>query len=215
MQTHFLPSSQVQDLIKCIFYTTKSCCELFTQLYIPIATNQLLTTTSTENTNVHLDTTFDTNPPTLLSLLPDLSTLHLALLVAASRLDTIHNLTTLNFNLVYAHYAELLSRSKLQVTASGAVAVGASLRQWNRDTAKSAWEDLGLYECIVPVSGASIAAGSKDGSFALGDHIGGEGASVRMWRIDVTLEELEFAVKEKWSEYGGARDILCKWCKEM
>lgn len=214
IRSFFLPLSDTQDLIQRVYQTTRSLPELFAALYIPIATLQLSTEVAS-NTLQLCSTVSDL--PANLSLLCDLPTLHLSLLIAATRLDTIHNLATVNFNLVYAHYAELISRSKLQITASGAVAVGASLRQWSRDSARSAWEDLGSYDLMVPATGSGVGSGSgnRDGAANMGDSIGGEGASVRMWRADVTLEEVAWAVKQKWRESGGARDVLAKWCREI
>lgn len=113
---------------------------------------------------------------------------------------------TTNFNLVYNHYTELITRSKLQQTASGAFAVGGGLRQWSRETAERAWEDLSRWHLIVP---ATIGASGKDGN---GDTIGGEGASVRMCRVDVTLDELHWSLKEK---RGGMVNVLEKWCREV
>lgn len=158
-----------------------------------------------------------TDQPSLLALISEIPTLHLALLVAGTRLETIHNLTTINFTLVHSHYNELLARSKLQRSAysslvTGGAFTGAGLRAWTKDTARGAWEDLASWEVIVPVSGLggyNVAAGK------LGDEgLGGEGPVTRTFRLGVTLDEVAWAVKERLGTVG-AGEVLTKWCKEV
>ena len=62
--------------------------------------------------------------------------------------------------------------------------------------ARTAWEELGRWELIVPVS-------------AKGE---GEGWETRMWRIDVTLEELGACVAGLKGAYG---EMMGKWCREI
>jgi len=140
-------------------------------------------------------------------MLADVPTLHLSLLVAAARLDTIHNLAALNFNLVYSHYAELVTRSKTQRSASGLMVTGGGLRMWSKETARHAWEDLGHWEVIVPVTGLGVGPGEDGAS---------ENADSRMWRVDVSLDEVAWAVKEKLGSVGvGVGEQLGKWCREI
>ena len=193
-------------MIKRVYNTSKSLPDLFANLYVPIATIQLLPTPDSSEQKIAENMTIAPTRPSMLSVLLTVSTVHLSLLIAAARLEAIHNLITTNFNLVYNHYTELITRSKLQQTASGAFAVGAGLRQWSRETAERAWEDLSGWHLVVP---ATIGVSGKDGS---GDTIGGEGASVRMCRVDVTLDELNWSLKEK---RGGMVNVLEKWCREV
>lgn len=156
------------------------------------------------------------SPPSVLTLLPQLPTVHLTLLICAARLETIHDLSTLNFALVHAHYTELLARSKMQrsalssLTRGGAV-TGSALRSWSKDTVRAAWEELVQWELLVPVSG--LGGGNIGGK--LGDEgLGGDGVATRMFRVDVTLDEVAWAVKAK-SGHVGTGEVLEKWCKEM
>lgn len=155
--------------------------------------------------------------PSLFALLPQLPTLHLALLVAGTRLETIHNLTTVNFALVYSHYSELLARSKLQRSASSTLAsggafTGAGLRLWSKDTARGAWEDLAAWEAVVPVAGLG---GNSTSVGKLGDEgLGSDAGGNRMFRLDVTLDEVAWAIKQKMGTVG-AGNVLTRWCKEV
>lgn len=150
--------------------------------------------------------------PSLLTLLPQLPTLHLSLLIAAARLETIHNFTAANFALVHTHYVELLTRSKLQnsslsaLTKGGAL-TGAGLRQWTKETARGAWEELAQWEVIVPVSGGGAGGLNDEG-------LGGDGIGTRMFRVDVTIDEIAWAVKGEMGR-GGAGEVLAKWCREI
>ena len=80
--------------------------------------------------------TIDPSQIVLLQLLPSLPPLHLYLLISAARLDAIHNASVVNFNLVYHHYVELASRSRLQSSASGALAQGGVTKIWGKEIAK-------------------------------------------------------------------------------
>lgn len=120
--------------------------------------------------------------PSLFALLPQLPTLHLALLVAGTRLETIHNLTTVNFALVYSHYSELLARSKLQRSASSTLAsggafTGAGLRLWSKDTARGRGKIWRHGKQLSPWPGWAATA-RQWGSWAMKD-----------W--EVTLEAIE------------------------
>jgi origin recognition complex subunit 4 len=210
-----MPSPAVQSLLKKIFYSTKSVPDVLAALYIPIATLHVpADPKSSEAAPQQRHSSIYTSQPSLLGLLKHLPTLHLSLLVAATRLETIHNLTTVNFALVYTHYTELLARSKLQRSSAlltGGALTGTGMRSWSKETARGVWEDLASWELIVPVSGL---AGNSVGGRAGEEGIGGESAGTRMYRLDVTLDEVAWAVKEKLGNVG-AGDVLGKWCREV
>lgn len=211
-----------------IFYSTKSIADLLTALYIPIATMAL---PADDEFNIHdekggqsaLAVTMDeamTNSPSLLGLLPHLPTLHLSLLICAARLETVYDMTVMNFALVHKQYTELLTRSKLQQTSSslssltkgGGSLTGAGLRAWNKNTARSAWEDLTQWGLIVPVSGST---GAIAGRGRTGDEgLSGDGIVTKMFRVDVTLDEVAWAIRQKLGT-AGPGETLTKWCKEI
>ncbi len=68
---------------------------------------------------------------------------------------------------------------------------------WGREVAKGAWEELGEWEILVPSW--------------LGKR-GDEGVETRMWRVDVSLEEVGASLE---SVGKGVGDVLGKWCKEV
>jgi origin recognition complex subunit 4 len=137
-------------------------------------------------------------PDSPLHLLPCLPPLHLYLLISAVRLDAIHNTSIINFNLVYHHYVELASRSRLQSSASGALAQGGVTKIWGKEIAKGAWEELAEWEILVPA--------------ALGKGKGEDAAETKMWRVDVTLEEVAACAGDVGA---GVSEVLLKWCTEV
>jgi origin recognition complex subunit 4 len=185
-QSTFLPSPTIQSLISSAFYTTKSLPDLLAALYIPIATATISIAPSSGGSI--------SEPPSLLSLLPSLPHMHLALLVCATRLEAIHSLTQFNFNIVYAHYTDLLKKSKLAASASGASASG--MREWGRDVALKNWEELVRWKVLVKVGGKDEGMG-EDG---------------RMYRIDVSIEEVRWAVERLGT---GVGEGIVRWCKEI
>ena len=185
----FLPSYQVQRLLKQCFYTTKSIPDLFSSLYIDVATINALDQTSLGPPAVsHL-----LPPDTVLHMLPRLPALQLSLLISAARLDAIHNATVVTFELVYGHYVDLVSRARLQTSAAGSAAQATKL--WNHDVAAAAWEDLAEWEIILPAAGKNI-----------------ERELSKMWRCDVVLEEITEAVG---GTDAGMSDVMIRWCKEV
>jgi origin recognition complex subunit 4 len=171
------------------FYTTKSIPDLFSSLYIDVAT-----ITSLEQTSLRPAVVSHLLPPdNVLSLLPHLPPLHLSLLISAARLDAIHNATVATFALVYSHYVDLVSRARLQASAAGSIAQATKL--WNDDVAAAAWEELAEWEIILP-------AGGK----------GTEREQSKMWRCDVVLEEILGAVG---GADAGMSDVMIRWCKEV
>jgi origin recognition complex subunit 4 len=137
-------------------------------------------------------------PDSPLQLLPSLPPLHLYLLISAARLDAIHNATVVNFNVVYHHYLELAYRLRLQSSASGALAQGGVTKIWGNEIAKRAWEELGDWAILLPA--------------ALGKGKGDDAPETKMWRVDVTLEEIAECVGDIGS---GVSEVLAKWCKEV
>lgn len=214
LQQNFLLSTGVQRLVKFHFYTTKSLPDLFMELFPLVASLQLpdpASTTSESHSSLYQASTLQPlESPSILSVVSTLPILHLSLLISMCRLDTIHTLATSNFNLVYTHYTELIQTSRLKQTAYGSVTHSGTLRQWSRETCKGAWEELGLWSLIVPVSG-----GRDD------DGWGGEAEESRMWRCELTLEDMLWGMNEKFKgERGsavgaGAGEVLSKWCREV
>ena len=186
-------------------------------LYVPIATLSLPVDESQDNGGVSDPPPSIVAPtpslPSLLSLMPHLPLLHLSLLISATRLETIYDVTSMNFALVHKQYTELLTRSKLQRSSlsafsNGGSLTGAGLRSWSKDTARGAWEELAQWEFVVPASGSGGVNRPGD------EGLGGDGLVTKMVRVDVTLDEVAWAVKEKLGG-AGAGETLIKWCKEI
>ncbi|MCJ1286692.1 hypothetical protein MMC26_006038 [Xylographa opegraphella] len=136
-------------------------------------------------------------PDSKLHILPGLSELELALLIAAARLDIILDTDTCNFNMAYDEYTSLASRAKMLSSASGAAAIGGSARVWGRDVAMGAWERLELLDLLVPVFGAGGGAAMAE-----------VGRSGRLWKVDVGLEEIGASRLEMGS-------VMARWCREI
>lgn len=150
-----------------------------------------------------------------MSALITLPVLHLSLIISMCRLETIHALIVSNFNLVYTHYTELIQSSRLRQIAHGSVTHSGTLRQWSRETCREAWEELGFGGFIVP------AVGGRDDDGGLGVGEAGEAEETRMWRCEVGLEDVLWAIREKFEGDGdagvgaGAGEVLVKWCREV
>lgn len=206
----------VQSLLKKTFYSTRCLPDLLSQLHVALATLQL--PREEDGSRDNLDMSHDkllSTPPSVLGLLPQLPVLHLSLLIAAARLESIYDLTNVSFTLAHSHYRELLARFKLQRSASAALVsgggfAGAGLRSWSTDTARGAWEDLALWQIIMPTSGV----GGNSGSKLLDDGLAGEAATSKLFRLDVTLDELAWSMKQKLGT-AGVGDVLRKWCQEI
>jgi Origin recognition complex (ORC) subunit 4 C-terminus len=188
-QKVFLPSNRAQSLLKQVFYTTKSIPDLFSSLYIDVAS-----ITSLEDSSPDPSVLSNLQPPdSVLNMLPHLPTLHLCLLISAARLDAVHNATVVTFSLVHSHYVDLVSRARLQASAAGSIAQATKL--WSLDVAAGAWEELAEWEIILPAAAR-----------------GTEGAQAKMWRCDVVLEEIVGAVG---GAGAGMSDVMIRWCKEI
>ncbi|KAH0359710.1 origin recognition complex, subunit 4, partial [Aureobasidium melanogenum] len=126
-----------------------------------------------------------TPPDSKLAALASLSTLQLALLIAACRLTIIHSTDVVTFALAHAEYVSLASKAKIAASASGQVAVGGGVaRVWSKEVCKTAWEGLERRKLVM--------AEGKGGRY----------------RVDVRLEEIGEAEVEL-----GA--VMGKWCREI
>ena len=129
-------------------------------------------------------------PDSVLTELPSLTDVQLALLIAAARLDLIYggggtDGVGVNFESVYAEYVRLTSESRIASSASGAAV---SSRVWGKEVTEGPWEEL-------TEKGILIQAGKAD-----------------MYKIEVLLEEIVPGV-----EVAGGRvpDDLRRWCKDL
>ncbi|PBP21040.1 PHD-finger domain-containing protein [Diplocarpon rosae] len=173
------------------FYRSKSVPAFFTSCIIPIANLSHENLPLTGKSFVK----YLSSPDSKLQVLPGLSELELALLIAAARLDIILDTDTCNFAMAYDEYSSLTARYKIQTSSSGVAALGASAKVWGRDVALGAWERLAEYGLLVP---AAIGGGS-------GRDFGTGG---RMWKIDVGLEEIPGSVE-------CLSGFMAKWCREI
>ena len=150
----------------------------------------------------------------LTTLLPTLSTLALALLISAARLEILLAPTTtatiaastaivpLTFDAVYDEYVALAAKTRLNASASGALASsghggGGGGRVWGKRVARGEWEGLVEVGAVVPVIGGAGGSGAA----------GGEGR----WCVDLGgLEEIGM-----WCEGEGKKMVggLGRWCR--
>ncbi|KAH8645204.1 origin recognition complex subunit 4 [Alternaria alternata] len=118
--------------------------------------------------------------------------LSLSLLIAAARLDIIHDSDTCNFNMAYDEYVTLASRARIQSAAGGLSSSSGASKVWGKDVARREWEglvDLGL---IMPV-------------------IQGQVGAFGMVRCDVALEEVGEVLK---GIKGGDKGLE-RWCRSI
>ncbi|KAF2824302.1 hypothetical protein CC86DRAFT_468456 [Ophiobolus disseminans] len=166
------------------FYHTKSISAVLYSFFLPTATLSADTPFAPTNTL--------SAPDSKLFLIPHLSTLALSLLIAAARLDIIHDSDTCNFNMAYDEYVTLASKARIQSAAGGMSASGSVSKVWGKDVARREWEglvDLGL---VMPV-------------------ILGQAGGFGMIRCDVALEEIGGVLAgEK-----GVDRYLERWCKAI
>lgn len=179
-----------KDHIEYHYYSTKSVPAFLGSCILPLANlsamNMTLQFNPVEGIALGLDP-----PDSKLHLLESLSDLDLSLLISAARLDIVAHMDTVNFAMAYDEYATLIGRQRVQSSTSGMLAMGGGVRVWGRGVAEMAWERLISLGLLLPTG--------------VGGRYGGlEG---RMFKIDVTLEEIPLAVKL------GA--VLAKWCKEI
>ncbi|KAK7541714.1 origin recognition complex subunit 4 C-terminus-domain-containing protein [Phyllosticta citricarpa] len=137
-------------------------------------------------------------PDSKLALLPSLSDLQLALLIAAARLDVIHDTDTCNFNMAYAEYAALASSAKIASAAGGALASG--IKVWGREVARAEWERLVQWELLIPVVANVVGGGAAARGGGVGD--------TAMVRCDVAMEEIAPSVP-------GIDRVMERWCRQI
>lgn len=179
-----------KDHIEYHYYSSKSVPAFLTSCVLPLAN------VSPANLTLRLSpaqgTVFNTDPPdSKLHLLESLSDLDLSLLISAARLDIVAHTDTINFAMAYDEYTTLIGRQRVQSSTSGMLALGGGVRVWGRGIAEMAWERLVSLGLLLPTG-----MGGRHG-----------GIESRMWKVDVTLEEIPVAVK--------LNTILARWCKEI
>lgn len=172
------------------YYRSKSVPQVLTSFLYPTAT------ISSSSPSVN-PTTLLQPKDSKLDLISSLSTLALALLIAAARLDIIHDSDTCNFNMAYDEYVTLASRARIQSAAGGASASGAVSKVWGKEVAKKEWEGLLELGLIMPV--------------LLGGGIGTGGAGFAMVKCDVSLEEIGVVVGND----KGIERALERWCRQL
>lgn len=181
----------VKEHLEYHYYSSKSVPAFFRSCLLPMAnlspTDLSLRLNPTPGSNY-----LTTDPPdSKLHLLEALSDLDLSLLISAARLDIVAHTDTVNFAMAYDEYTSLIGRQRVQSATSGMLALGGGVRVWGRGVAEMSWERLMSLGLLLPTG--------------LGGRHGGlEG---RMWKVDVTLEEIPTAVK--------LNTILARWCREI
>ncbi|KAH7053206.1 origin recognition complex subunit 4 C-terminus-domain-containing protein [Macrophomina phaseolina] len=191
LQTHLAPHYHLQKSVPGALSTFHLPISLLSPQTFPLTPAHFTTSGPSPNTVLLAP------PDSKLTLLPHLSDLALALLVAAARLDIIHDADTCNFNMAYAEYASLASRAKIASAAVGALASGT--RVWGREAARREWENLIRWELVMPVVGGGGSGGG----------IGGGSADSAMVRCDVALEEIAPSVGRSLEK------VVERWCKQI
>ncbi|KAM3527422.1 hypothetical protein NHJ13051_002960 [Beauveria bassiana] len=182
-----------QDLLQYHYYTTKSPSAFFSEWILPLS--YLTPKDLTLRVPAVGDLTSLAPPDSRMELLNSLSELDLSLLIAAARLDIVAHTDTVNFAMAYDEYSSLVGKQRVQSAASGLLAVGGNVRVWSRGVASTAWERLVGLGLLVPSGiggGKTLGSGGLDG---------------RMWKVDVSLEEIPAAVK--------LSAVMAKWCREI
>ncbi|KAF2201482.1 hypothetical protein GQ43DRAFT_415738 [Delitschia confertaspora ATCC 74209] len=181
------------------YYRTKSPSAVLTSFLLPTATltapaGPLSTTSPSSSPSAPGPLTSTLHPPdSKLSLLPHLSTLSLSLLIAAARLDIIHDSDTCNFNMAYDEYVALASKAKIAASAGGAVGTGSTSKVWGKEVARREWEGLVEGGLVLPVLGG----------------VGGGGGGFAMVKCDVSLEEIGEGIR-------GLKDkTMDRWCRQI
>lgn len=185
-----------KDHIEYHYYSTKSVPAFLGSCILPLAN---LSPTNLSLHPIAANTTaqgVEPPPDSKLHLLASLSDLDLSLLIAAARLDIVAHTDTVNFSMAYDEYTTLIGRQRVQSSVSGMLALGGGVRVWGRGVAEMTWERLVALGLLLPTGAGAGGAGGRYG-----------GIGARMWKVDVTLEEIPPAVKL------GA--ILARWCKEI
>ncbi|KAI0469598.1 origin recognition complex subunit 4 C-terminus-domain-containing protein [Xylaria cf. heliscus] len=182
-----------EDHLEYQYYTTKSVSAFLTSCIQPLSALSMSSLDLVLPSPSGIITLEPQEPK--LQLLSALSDLELALLISAARLDIVAHTDTVNFAMAYDEYSAQMGRQRVQTASSGLLALGAGARVWSRSVAVVAWERLVSLNLLIPagIGGRSNAA-----------HGGLEG---KMWRMDVSLEEIPSVV-----ELPG---FLAKWCSQI
>ena len=184
--------SHFDYFLQTIYTSSKSVTTFFSACLFPIATMSITSIPTVSSFISH-----PLQPPdSKLILLSSLSTLELSLLIAAARLDIILDTDVCTFGMVYEEYVALASKSKLQSSAAGQMAVGGGARVWSKGVSKGAWEHLANLELVLP----AVSAGR------------GGGGRGQMWRVDVGLEEIGVGLEGV--DVPGKTGLI-KWCREI
>ncbi|USP73601.1 hypothetical protein yc1106_00875 [Curvularia clavata] len=184
ISTLFSTPSFLTQHVAPTFHLTKSVPQVLTSFLLPTAT--LFPNAPFQPAN-HLSA-----PDSKLSLIPSLSTLSLSLLIAATRLDIIHDSDTCNFNMAYDEYVTLASRARIQSAAGGLSSSSGASKVWGKDVARREWEGLIELGLCMPV-------------------IQGQVGSFGMVRCDVALEEIGEVLK---GIKGGDKGLE-RWCRSI
>ncbi|ATY62476.1 origin recognition complex subunit [Cordyceps militaris] len=183
-----------QDLLKYHYYTTKSASAFFSEWILPLSylspKDLTLRVPAVESELTSL-----APPDSRMELLESLSELDLSLLIAAARLDIVAHTDTVNFAMAYDEYSSIVGKQRVQSAASGLLAVGGNVRVWSRGVASTSWERLVGLGLLVPSGiggGRTLGSGGLDG---------------RMWKVDMSLEEIPAGVK--------LSAVMSKWCREI
>nr|POE54426.1 origin recognition complex subunit 4 [Quercus suber] len=162
-----------------IYYTSKSIPEFLSSMLAPLAALPCTQPLRPSAIVSHLVSAFSSSaahPDSKLNLLSSLSTLQLALLICACRLNAIHGTETITFALTYEEYRSIASKAKVQATASGS---SASPRISSKDVARLAWNEL-LETGLVMESDGRKGEGSGRVDVAL-EEIGAAGIDLGDW----------------------------------
>ncbi|KAL9049951.1 MAG: hypothetical protein Q9162_006923 [Coniocarpon cinnabarinum] len=120
-----------------------------------------------------------------------LSSLSIALLVAAARIPLLADTDIVSFPLAYDEYRTLATKARLAASSGGAhVHGGVAGRVWGKEVARGAWEALVDAGLILQADGEAV-------------------RGMGPCRVDVALEELEPAVNSN------AEKALLRWCREL
>ncbi|KAL6717178.1 origin recognition complex subunit 4 [Lecanora helva] len=190
-----ISTAALQHFLQSLYTTTKSVPAFLNASLLPISA---LSPNTLPAPSSFISQTI-ASPDSKLHLLPTLSTLALSLLIAAARLDVILSTDVCTFSMTYEEYVTLASKSRLQSSAAGQMAVGGGgggARIWSKEMAKGAWEELGGLELVLPAVGGGGSRGLGRG---------------KMWRVDVGLEEIGVWLERE----GGKGGVLGKWCREI
>ncbi|OAA32177.1 Zinc finger, FYVE/PHD-type [Moelleriella libera RCEF 2490] len=185
---------QFQHLLQYHFFTSKSALTFLTEWILPLSRLSAKDLTLSIPAALSPATSLAA-PDSRLQLLSTLSDLDLAMLIAAARLDIVAHTDTVNFAMAYDEYSSLVARQRVRSSVAGMRAMGGQDRVWTRGVAGLAWERLILLGLLVP---AGIGGGRA---------LGHGGLDGRMWKVDVALEEVPWAVR--------LGPVLARWCRDI